>query len=102
MSRIEAEEIDKVRHLMIQIAREQQVPDDEAEDARSTIWALCKEASAHGLTTAEVVRAICRPVLESRIRGCNCPTCRARREQLSLVGVAEGISPDDQPPAPVI
>ena len=37
-----------------------------------------------------------------RGKGCNCPTCRARRQQLSLVGVAVGGSPDDQPPASVI
>jgi hypothetical protein len=43
---------------------------------------ICKEASQHGLTTADVVRAIFRPVLETRTRGCNCPTCRARRAKL--------------------
>jgi hypothetical protein len=102
MSRTMAEEIDKVRDIIAQITREQQVSDDEAEDARNTIRAICKEASTHGLTTAEVVRAICRPVFEGRSRGCNCPSCRARREQLTLVGVAEGSSSGDQPPTPVV
>jgi hypothetical protein len=54
------------------------------------------------LTTAEVVRAICRPALEGRSRGCNCPTCLARRAQLALAGVAEAIGPAEQPPAPVV
>lgn len=102
MSRTIAEEIDKVRDVITQVTRERQVTDEEAEDARKTIRAICQEASAHGLTTAEVVRAICRPVFEGRSRGCNCPTCRARREQLSLVGVAEGSISDDQPPASVV
>lgn len=99
---IEAEAIDKVRDLIIQITREQQVPDDDAEGARNTIRTICKEASVHGLTTAEVVRAICRPALEGRGRGCNCPTCRARQERLALAGVLEASGPADQPPAPVV
>jgi hypothetical protein len=63
MTRTIAEDIHKVRDILVQITSEQQVPDDEVEDARNTIRAICEEASAHGLTIAEVVRAICRPVL---------------------------------------
>ena len=71
MIQVETAEIDKIRDLIIQVAREQQVPEDAAEGARGTIRTICKEASQHGLTTAEVVRAIFRPVLENRSRGCN-------------------------------
>ena len=102
MSRIHAEEIDRVRHLIVQIAREQQVPYDDAEGARNTLRTIYQEASVHGLTIAEVVRAICRPVLEGRGRGCNCPSCHARREQLTLAGIAEASNSGSQPPTALV
>lgn len=82
MSQLETAEISKVRDLVLQVSRDQSVSDDAAEDARGTIRSICKEASKFGLTTADVVRAVFRPALEDRGLGCNCPTCRSRRERL--------------------
>ncbi len=82
MSQVETREINKVRDLAVQVSRELQVPDSEAEDARDTIRTICSAASKYGLTTADVVRAIFRPALETRSRGCGCPTCQSRRSRL--------------------
>ena len=88
-TKVEAGDIEAVRDLILQVARDQAVPDDEAEGAREIMRAAWKEAASYGLTTAEVIRAICRPVLESRSRGCNCPTCALRKQRLLLVGQEE-------------
>ena len=51
---------------------------DAVQVAHDTVQTMCQEAARYGLTTADVVRAIFRPVFE-RKRSCNCPTCKARR-----------------------
>ncbi len=56
-------------------------PDDAFQVARDTVQTMCQEAARYGLTTADVVRAILRPVFE-RTPNCNCPTCRARRSEV--------------------
>lgn len=78
---METTEVSRVRHLVIQVMRGQPIPDAHAEAARRTIRNVCVEASLHGLTTAEVLRAIFKPTMETSSRGCNCPTCQARRNR---------------------
>ena len=80
MSQLETTEVTKVRDLVLQVSRDQSVSDDAAEDARNTFRSICKEASKFGLTTADVVRAVFRPALSDEAFGCNCPTCRFRRD----------------------
>jgi hypothetical protein len=91
-----------VRDLAVLIARHQPVSDADAEGARGAIRSICKEASLHGLTTAEVLRAIFRPVLETRSRGCGCPACRARQERQSVGERLETVGLDHQPPSAVV
>ena len=102
MGKLETAGIDRVRELAIQVARDQQVTADDAEGARGTIRSICKEASLHGLTTAEVLRAIFRPVLETRSRGCNCPNCLARKDRQSREEAMEAVGLGNQPPSAVV
>ena len=68
----------EVREVVAQLTQEQPVPDLAVEAARGTMQQLCGQAAEHGLTAAEVVKAILRPVFERKPL-CDCPTCTARR-----------------------
>ncbi len=81
MSRLDTAEVTKVRDLVLQVSRDRSISDDAAADARNTFRSICKEASKYGLTTADVVRAVFRPALEGQTVGCNCVTCRSRRDR---------------------
>jgi hypothetical protein len=80
MVQVETAGIDKVRHLIMQVVWERPISEADAESARGTIRTICGEASLNGLSTAEVLKAIFKPVLEPRSRGCNCPACQAHRD----------------------
>ncbi len=41
-----------------------EVPYQDTELARKTMQAICQEASTYGLTTADVIRAILKPVFD--------------------------------------
>ena len=56
-------------------------PNDLTQAARESLQAMCQEAEEYGLTTADLVRALLRPVFEER-RSCDCPICKARRNEL--------------------
>ena len=56
---------------------------ESVDTAREAVQGMCEQAAAHGLTVAEVVRAVLIPLFDGR-RGCDCPTCRARRDEESL------------------
>ena len=43
---------------------------------------ICDEASEYGLTTAEVIKVVLRPVLEA-YRGYDCWKCKSRRGDLN-------------------
>ena len=56
-------------------------PNDLMQVARKSFQGMCQEAAEYGLTTADMVRALLRPVFEET-RGCDCPICKARRDEL--------------------
>jgi hypothetical protein len=74
--------ISEIRETLEQVVREETVSPETADDARAALESLCHEASKHGLTPADVIRSVLRPVLEFK-RGCDCPTCRLRRGELN-------------------
>ena len=59
-----------------------------AQAARDRLETMCQEAVGYGLTTADVVRAVLRSVME-RKRGCGCVTCKARRSEVDSDAVVQ-------------
>ncbi len=81
MLQTEMMEISKVRGILERVVREEPIPLDMAQVARHTVQTMCQEAAAHGLTTADVLRAVLHPVFEER-RSCGCSGCKARQNEL--------------------
>jgi len=81
MHQTEMMDISEVRRIVKRVVREEPTPLDVVEAARDTVQTMCEEAAQYGLTPADIVKGVLRPVLEvfETKRGCNCPTCRARR-----------------------
>ena len=71
----------EVRAIATRVVREEPTPNDLIQAARKSLRFMCQEAEAYGLTTADVVGALLRPVFEKR-RSCDCPACKARRDEL--------------------
>ena len=71
----------EVRAIAARVIREEPTPNDLVQAARESLLVRCEDAALYGLTTADVVRALLRPVFEKR-RSCDCPTCKARRDDL--------------------
>ena len=74
-------EISGIHAVVARVVREEPVSPEVVQAARSTVQTLCQESEENGLTTADVVKVVLRPVFE-RNRGCDCPTCKARRLEL--------------------
>ncbi|MDP6549426.1 MAG: hypothetical protein QF659_05090 [Dehalococcoidia bacterium] len=70
--------VSQVRAVVTGLMRGEPMSIESIEAARGAVRSMCQQAAAHGLTTADVVRALLLPVFEDR-RGCDCPTCTARR-----------------------
>ena len=81
MNHTEAMEFSEVRAIAARVVREQPTPNDLIQAARESLQAMCQEAAVYGLTTADVVGALLRPVFEQR-RSCDCPTCKAHHDEL--------------------
>jgi len=74
-------EFSEVRAVFARVVREQPTPNDQIQAARETLQLMCQEAAEYGLTTADVIKALLRPVLAKR-RTCECPTCKGHRNEL--------------------
>ena len=74
-------EMSDVRGIVARFVRDEPAPYGHLQVAKHTIQAMRQEAAKYGLTAADVVRAILRPVFEKK-RGCDCPTCKARRTEV--------------------
>ena len=71
----------EVRSIAARAVREEPTPNDLIQVARESLQVICEEAAVYGLTTADVVGALLRPVFKKR-RNCDCPTCKANRDEL--------------------
>ncbi len=83
MGQSERMEIAQVRAVVTGLMRGEPTSFEGVETAREAFQGMCEQAAAHGLTVAEVVRAVLSPVFDDR-RGCDCPTCKTRRGEESL------------------
>ncbi len=74
-------DISEVRRIVKRIIREDPTPLEVVGAARDAVQTMCEEAAQYGLTPADIVKGVLRPVFEAyeKKRGCNCPTCRTRR-----------------------
>ena len=81
MHQTEMMDISEVRRIVKRVVREEPTPLDVVEDARDAVQTMCEESAQYGLTPADIVKGVLRPVFEvvERKRVCNCPTCRTRR-----------------------
>ncbi len=82
MRQTEIMDVSEVRRVVERVVREEPTPLDVVEAARDTVQTMCEEAAHYGLTPADIVKGVLRPVIEvfETKRGCDCPTCRARRD----------------------
>ena len=71
----------EVRAIVARVVREEPTPNDLMQAARESLLVMCQEAEVYGLTTADVVGALFRPVFKQR-RSCECPACKANRDEL--------------------
>ncbi len=71
----------EVRAIAARAVRQEPTPNDLNQAASKSLQVMCQEAEVYGLTTADVVSALLRPVFEKR-RRCDCPTCIAHRGEL--------------------
>ncbi len=81
MHQTEMMDISEVRRIVKRVVREDPTPMDAVQAARDTVQTMGEEAAQYGLTPADIVKGVLHPVFEAveKKRGCNCPTCRARR-----------------------
>ena len=85
MRQTEIMDISEVRRIVKRVVREEPTPLDVVKAARDTVQNMCEEAAQYGLTPADIVKSVLHTVFEAyeKKRGCNCPTCRARRNDSS-------------------
>jgi len=81
MHRAELREISEVHSIASRVVREQPTSNNLAQGAGGTLQIICQEAAEYELTTADVLKAVLHPVFE-KSRGCDCPTCKVRRNVL--------------------
>jgi len=81
MHQTEMMDISEVRRIVKRVVREEPTPMDAVQAASETVQTMCRQAVQYGLTPADIVKGVLRPVFEAyeKKRVCNCPTCRARR-----------------------
>ena len=81
MHQTEMMDISEVRRIVKRVVLEEPTPLDVVGAARDAVQTMCEEAAQYGLTPADIVKGVLRPVFGAyeKKRGCNCPTCRARR-----------------------
>lgn len=81
MNRADKRNITEIRDTLNNLVRQKSVSSDTADAARGALHTIFDEASEYGLTSADVIRSVFRPVFGTT-PGCECSTCRSRRAQL--------------------
>ena len=76
------DELSKIRKIAANLATAKDVPPAIGDSARYVLQSMIEEAEDHGFTKAEVIRAMFRPVFRPQ-KGCDCFTCKARRDAAS-------------------
>ena len=67
-----------LRSTLKRIVNQEPVSDPDVKSANEEIQVRYQEAGEYGFTKADVLRAMLWPIFEIK-RGCDCPTCKARR-----------------------
>ena len=76
---LETSRISELREIAKMTVNEEPVSEATIESAKEILRFTFQEASGYGLSEAEVIKAILRPVIGPKPRGCNCFTCKHRR-----------------------
>ena len=82
VSQLAPVEISEVRQTAKLIVNSQDVSISAVETAQDAMDEMMREAADYGITNAEVIAAILGPAFGKRARGCDCHSCRYRREEL--------------------
>lgn len=96
MNRTERMEISKVRAVVAGVVRDEPAPPEMVQAAQDAVQAMCQEAAAYGLTTADVIKAVLVPALAPVLgtkRGCECASCLARRRRVDEWTMSQGSVP---------
>ena len=75
-------EVSDVRGIVALMVIDEPIAPIVVDVARDTLEDMRQEAAKHGLTDADVVRAVLQPVFQKK-RGCECHSCRSRRAEAS-------------------
>ncbi|MCI0437933.1 MAG: hypothetical protein L0177_02250 [Chloroflexi bacterium] len=73
-------QVSDLRELIAGVLRGDSVCENALAEARASIDAMRREASRHGLTEAEALKALLSPLFQDR-GGCACSACVARRQR---------------------
>ena len=65
MHQTEMMDISEVRRIVKRVVREEPTPLDVVEAARDAVQTMCEEAAQYGLTPADIVKGVLRPVFEA-------------------------------------
>ena len=81
VSQLAPVEISEVRQTAKLIVNSQDVSISAVETAQDAMDEMMREAADYGITNAEVIADILGPAFGKRARGCDCHSCRYRREE---------------------
>ncbi len=81
MNRPDKQDVTEIRETLNNLVRQKSVSPNAADAARGALQTIFDEASEFGLTSADVIRSVFRPVFGTT-PGCECATCRSRRARL--------------------
>jgi hypothetical protein len=87
----EPTQLSEARAVVAQVVNGQSVSPAAAENARYALLWMRDEAAEYGISSAEAVAALLRPVFQ-RKPTCDCPTCYSRRASESNGAVAGSAS----------
>lgn len=82
MQQTESMNVHEIREVVARILRQEPIPDDSMLAARDAFQNMCQKAAGYDLTTADVVRAVLRPMF-APTQGCDCWGCKSRRGELN-------------------
>ena len=73
-------EIEDVKGEASLMVKSEDVAEPQAESTRDLLKQMIVEAEEHGISQAEVIRAMLAPIFAPQPKGCDCYSCVARRK----------------------
>ena len=80
-NQVKHKEVTAIRKVMALTMTDAPLADSQVQTARNLLDEMRAEAKEQGLSDADVIRAVLRPASRTQ-QGCDCWTCKARRQEL--------------------